>query len=476
MKLKPEGKAFFTILLSISLLFGLQWLYPKVDFLKNHFKNSRILTYYLVGSDSVLIEQSSDKDSLLLLQMAELDTDDSITVSGDTTPEPPIFEIDEAWFANDTVKIPAHANLSQLASFLQLFKEGKSKSKIRIAYWGDSMIEGDLITSTLRKKFQEYLGGSGVGFVPFVSLTAGFRSTIIHKFGGPWDYHSLVKNIKEKTGPYGYSGEYFKQRRDSLNGKIWASYTAPKGQAPWTLVKLFYGKGNGKISTQIRINKNEWEPVFLTDTLSVNALTFKDSSIYSFEIRFDSAHSTVLYGLSLESEYGAQVDNLSLRGNSGMLQTRIPSEILRGFNQVHHPELIILHYGVNAISASTTNYDWYERALTKMVRHYQINFPNTPILLIGVADKGFKLEDKMISDPSVYRVLKTQYRVAMKTGVTFWSLYDAMGGEGSMALWANGEKPLANKDYTHFNHRGSDKVGNMIFDFLMIEAGKHDKE
>ena len=51
------------------------------------------------------------------------------------------------------------------------------KGKIRIAYFGDSMIEGDLITQTLRKLLQQEFGGQGVGFLPMHSNVAQFRQT-----------------------------------------------------------------------------------------------------------------------------------------------------------------------------------------------------------------------------------------------------------------------------------------------------------
>lgn len=40
-----------------------------------------------------------------------------------------------------------------------------------------------------------------------------------------------------------------------------------------------------------------------------------------------------------------------------------------------------------------------------------------------------------------------------------------MGGEGSMVQWVE-EDQLANKDYTHFNSKGSKKVGNLLYQEL----------
>ena len=48
--------------------------------------------------------------------------------------------------------------------------------KIRIAYLGDSMIEGDLITQTLRELLQKEYGGQGVGFLPIFSNVVVFRA------------------------------------------------------------------------------------------------------------------------------------------------------------------------------------------------------------------------------------------------------------------------------------------------------------
>ena len=66
-------------------------------------------------------------------------------------------------FENDTTSALAHFFQS-----LNLLK--KKKNKTRIAYFGDSMIEGDLISQDLRECMQDYFGGDGVGYVPITSI------------------------------------------------------------------------------------------------------------------------------------------------------------------------------------------------------------------------------------------------------------------------------------------------------------------
>lgn len=463
-------RSYIILLLASLLLLVLQWAYPAIPFLKEDFKNSNFLSYYFLddGNDSLVVDviDSSLFDQLdTLPDSTALLADTTVTVSDSLQP---LAKIDEAWFANDSAVIPDTANLAHLEKFFaELNKlEKDKKNKVRISYWGDSMIEGDLITQTLRRKFQRDYGGSGVGFVPFISFTAGFRRTVVHKFGGPWEYFSLVKNAKLKEAPFGVNGEFMKQGKDSLSSSIFASFAAPKNKPGWEITRIFYGKGDQKGWLKVRTNKSAKDSFHLKDTLFVNQIVLKDSVIRNIYIALDSCQNTVLYGVSLESENGVMVDNFSLRGNSGMAQGRISSPVMKDFNQYLKPNLIVLHFGINVINASTLNYSWYESAMTRVVRHYQRCYPNASILLIGVADKGFKKGDEMVSDPSVYRVLKTQYKVAMKTGVAFWNLYAAMGGEGSIIEWADAEKPLANKDYTHLNFRGAETVGTMLYDFL----------
>jgi hypothetical protein len=42
-------------------------------------------------------------------------------------------------------------------------------------------------------------------------------------------------------------------------------------------------------------------------------------------------------------------------------------------------------------------------------------------------------------------------------------MYTLMGGSGAMIRWAEQEPVRANKDYTHFNHRGAKEGATLVF-------------
>ncbi len=54
----------------------------------------------------------------------------------------------------------------------------KAPRPVRIAYFGDSFIEADILTADLREMLQQKYGGCGVGFVTITSMTSGFRPAV----------------------------------------------------------------------------------------------------------------------------------------------------------------------------------------------------------------------------------------------------------------------------------------------------------
>ena len=82
------------------------------------------------------------------------------------------------------------------------------KVKLRIAWFGDSLIEGDLITQTVRELMQnQFSGNRGVGFVSCKSVTAGYRISATARSTGFW----LDENFKTRSfkDPLFFSGHVF---------------------------------------------------------------------------------------------------------------------------------------------------------------------------------------------------------------------------------------------------------------------------
>lgn len=366
---------------------------------------------------------------------------------------------------------------SSLDHFFQALNNAKKrKQKVRIAYFGDSMIEGDLISQDLRTSMQDVFGGNGVGFVPVTSIVAGFRKSIIHSFGN-WTTFNLLDTVptNHNLGISGYSfipktvTDFF----DVNAADSWVHYAAvnQKHLNKFHKTKLLYGKSDGE--NYVLINNVTYK---LDGTKAVNQLVLDNTKpASSIHATFRCKTSVDIFGFSMESDTGAFVDNFSFRGNSGLPISKIKQSIYSGTNACLNYDLIILEYGLNAVSSKVTDYSWYERGMERVIKHIKESFPEASILLISVGDKGYRDNGVYITDPAVPLFVDVQRKMAEENNLAFWSLYNAMGGNGAMVKWVEGDTVLANKDYTHFNFKGAHKVGRMLFNKLMIEYNDYNK-
>ncbi len=374
----------------------------------------------------------------------------------------------------DAIKDFGNDSLPALACFFEsLFQTQQKKKKCRIAYFGDSMIEGDLVTQDLRTSLQDSFGGVGVGFMPVTSIVAGFRQTIFHAFSGNWQTYSLLDQNSpgHVLGITGYDFiPMYSPGKDSVDTGTgsWVRYSAVRRKRlnSFSNVRLFYGKteggGNYVHAAGRTLPLNGSQPVNTLELL-------KSSPSQTVQADFQCSSLVNVFGFSMEGDSGLYLDNFSFRGNSGMPMTRIPQSVLSGLNKQLNYGLVILHYGVNVVSHQVTDFSWYEKGMTEVVLHIKAAMPNASILIISTGDKSFYRDGAYTTDPSVPLVIEAQKRVAEKTGSAFWNLYEAMGGYNSMVKWVQGDTVLANKDYTHPNFRGAKKIADLLYQQLMSD-------
>ena len=129
--------------------------------------------------------------------------------------------------------------------------------------------------------------------------------------------------------------------------------------------------------------------------------------------------------------------------------------------------LIILHFGANEATFGSTDYNWYKNQMIKIINGLKKAFPNTSILMIGVGDRAIKRGTRFVTDPAVKILIKTQKEIASSTGIAFWNLFEAMGGDNSIDSWVHANPPLALMDYTHPTLQGSVKIADMISKAIM---------
>lgn len=354
-------------------------------------------------------------------------------------------------------------NLKQLNKFFSALKKAKHK-QVRIAHFGDSTLEGDLISSDLRELFQTKFGGNGVGMLPITSHDTKFRKTTDLSFSDDWSTATVFSGNKDRL-PVGINGHVFVNSDGSwVKMKTNNRY---KTVRKFDIAKLFYSNAKSKAKINYSLNGKGAVTKSLSSGKGLKVLEIKKEGSKSIKIEFPKNESAYYYGVSLESNNGVFVDNYALRGNSGVDLKKISTEYLKYFQKEMDYKLIILEFGLNILSGRKTNFTQYEKNMVKIIKKMKKAMPGASFILVGVHDKCIKKGSKFITDPAVLKLVETQKSIADKADIAFWNLFDAMGGENSMIEWVNSNPPRAFKDYIHFNDIGAKKEAKMLFAELM---------
>lgn len=419
----------------------------------------------------------------------------SLLTAVDTIPKPDTTKITDTlpknqfsveWLKSKILKLEfPDSTQSSLNSFFRALQSGEcSRTLVRVMHYGDSQIEGDRVTSYLRSRLQRQFGGKGVGLIH--AVPPSYQPTAISQsVSSNWEKVTLADHDKISSGinRYGAIGGYstFKPTQDLFSKstdeawiKIQRIGNVNVSARGFDRFKLFFGYNSEPFLVELNTNGKVIEADLLPASKSLSQLTWGiDEMVNSFEIKFKGDSSPIIFGLSLETEKGIEVDNIPIRGSSGTDFTRTDMTFMQDMFKMLNTRLIILQFGVNVVPKPQDNYKYYEVQFYKQIKAIQTAKPDASIVIIGVSDVSRKEGSDFVSYPNIELIRDAQKNAARKAGVPFWDCYKAMGGQNSMAAWTFAKPPLANKDFIHFTTRGANLIAEMFYSALMSEYDKY---
>jgi hypothetical protein len=365
--------------------------------------------------------------------------------------------------------IPITGNTAQMNYFLKTLKNSKNQ-KIRIGLWGDSIIEGDVITENLRDYLQKIFGGNGIGFVSMAADDYRMRQTIDQTFSDDWSKATLY-GLNPNNWQIGINacvylpanGSWVKFKTSSLS----------KSMQSFEDIRLFYKNTINNCDVYYSIDNGKSVKLSLPKKNSVQDAIINAANAQEIKFNFQNCDSTYFYGVSFEDGNGVYVDNYSIKGNSGIGLNNISMKTLNDFSKLMDYKLIILSFGLNVLSPVYSDYNWYAEKMIKVVEHFKEAFPQASILIVSVGDRAIKQGENFVSDHEIPLLINAQKEIAAKTGVAFWNLFEAMGGKNSIVNWVNAGPPLAYRDYAHLSYEGGKVVAKLLSDALLAEFNKH---
>lgn len=329
--------------------------------------------------------------------------------------------------------------------------------KVRIAMVGDSYIEGDILAQDIRSSLQDTYGGSGVGYVGAFSNFPGFRQSVIQTSDG-WDEFEIRKMKDDPLRTI--LGHYHVSKQPTSLVKYKGSTKIAHASSWDNTTVLFVAPQSGTITFTGNDNMSESYPVEASTGLQGVTLSATSSNI---SISSDIPGIKVL-GIWLEGNTGIVLDDISLRGNSGISHRRLNESTTATMRQWIDYDVIILEFGMNALSASQTDYTAYGAGMVDVVNNLKRLYPHAQILIMGVADRGTKMGTEYVSMATLPAMIRAQRDVARKTGSLFYDTRAAMGGEGSSIDWHR--RKLINSDFVHLNHKGGKELAGIFLQSL----------
>lgn len=330
-----------------------------------------------------------------------------------------------------------------LGAFYQSLTTANTR-RVRVVHYGDSQIEEDRMSSQIREVLQERFGGTGVGLMPLAQTipSRSVKQTLLMngKIISPQIlYRNIVygpKRMQREDGLYGVMGQVAFMNDSIVAGseQLTAICTPIDKRPRYTQVKLF---------ADTSINYEQ-----IGDTLHLQG-------------------KGAVYGISQESATGVIVDNIPMRGCLGLVFNKIDSTQLTHFYRNENVTLIIMQFGGNAIpfNEKPTTIQSIVHGLRQQVRYIQSCAPHASILFIGPSDMLTTIDGVEQSYPMVSYMDRLLNKMAQEEHIAYFSLFQWMGGNGSMARWK--EIGLAGSDGIHFMRSGARKAGNAVAEWML---------
>jgi len=343
-------------------------------------------------------------------------------------------------------------------------ERGQEPNIARIVHYGDSPTTGDLITGDVRSLLQKRFGNAGPGFVLISKPWAWYQHHGLKISGGGWQMDPASRFIS-KDGLFGLGGVSF-TGGPGAHDSIEFTEIGPTDFELWYLGQRDGGKVklvvDGAPLGEVDTAQAEQGPGFATLRTS--------EPVHTLEMEVESGHVR-LFGIAAgRPGPGVVYDSLGMNGASITVMTRMFNrEFWTAELRHREPNLVIINYGTNEADFAPYVNGPYEKDLREAVKRVQTAVPEASVMLMSPMDRGQRVGlDEIQTMPTIPKIVEIQKKVAAETGCAFFNTFQAMGGEGTMARWYQGDRRLVSADLIHPVPAGGRIVANAFVRELML--------
>jgi lysophospholipase L1-like esterase len=363
----------------------------------------------------------------------------------------------------------------------------QSGNLIRIMHYGDSQIEDDRITSLLRNKLQSRFGGSGTGLMP-VTQPYPYSFSMRQSNSMNWKRHPGFgrRDTTIKHRRYGALASYYTYRTQGTGSVpdtmgAWVRFrsapTSYSNTRTFYQCRIFYSQNREPFLNELYQDGKRVDAEIFPSARRLQVIHWNlDRPAKDITLTFKGQSSPEIYAVALDGESGVAVDNIPMRGCSGLFFTSFDEQLMRDMYRELNVKLFILQFGGNFVPAGLPDYAGYQRWFENQLKLIRKVCPDAAILVMGVADMSKKDKTKYVTNPNVLKVRDALRNAAFNNGAAFWDTFTAMGGENSMPSWVFADPPLASGDFVHFNIRGAKTIAGMFYNAFILDYNRYENQ
>jgi hypothetical protein len=343
--------------------------------------------------------------------------------------------------------------------------ESTKKGRVNIVHIGDSHIQADNFSGSMRQKLQRKFGNAGRGLI-FPYRLAKSNEPVSYKTTSNVVWENKRNVFPDKPLPIGISG-FTIDTHDSL-----AEVSLIVKDQPWlnysfTKFCLFHDKGQTNFDISVCDELNCERGLFKISDKSnhpfVSEMTFEKPmrQIYLRNKAVDSTgRSTRIYGMLLENDSAGVLYSMIGVNGAEYRHYSMSKYFFQQFSYLN-ADLVILSMGTNEAFYGGFDKDAFYKNIDSLVTSIRNVNPSASILLTTPGDSFRRSRKGRVKNPDVKVAQETMIRYCVEHNLAYWDLYSIMGGYGSMAKWYAAK--IAQKDRVHFTGRGYQIQGDLLY-------------
>lgn len=346
------------------------------------------------------------------------------------------------------------------------------EKKFVVVHFGDSHIQGDHFSGTVRRNLQSVFGDGGAGVLFPYSLCKSFGpATLTSSSTGTWTWATVLKNPdKVNVGVTGYT-LISKDSNATLSFTILSDNPIANGGD----VAVWYGGKNSSLllSSSSSGLKLEYDTTdYGTDLHRAVIHNYLPGTKITF--RFKRVNRTSdfdfhFYGLSFGDNAGLEYHRCGVVGATFM-QLISQKEFTIQHLKSLKPDLLFFSYGSNESYNTNLDMRLYAKEVSAFITLLKTEFPEVNIVITSPPDTRSGNRFPMNTQP----ITDSLRAICERQQCAYWDLHGVMGGDKSIYFWLNNS--LARKDKLHFTKTGYELQGDLFSEALMNTYGEQNPE